>query len=274
MKKAILAIIITLYAGAAMAEEGRCKTINVKEGMVYKINAALYKGTHIQLPERLMFKPQGGSDLWTIEGDGHHVMVQPNSSEPQGERTSLTLVTQSNLAYHFDIRRVEFGAADTCVVIKEGNKYFGEGTSDAVGSYKTSQEIENLAMQQRIGELQKALDSERTLSDERVEGVIAKYRSMIYTRYEWDEGLGFKGGDLVTDVWDDGRFTFIRVKADHRGMLAAKAEVDGKEEMLEYKPDTNYVYKISGIYPQFMLVYDKSNKVTVKRRDNTSNGVY
>jgi hypothetical protein len=104
--------------------------------------------------------------------------------------------------------------------------------------------------------------------------VITKYRAMIYTRYEWSAGMGFKGGDLVTDVWDDGRFTFIRVKEDHRGMLAAKAEVDGQEEVLEYKPDSNNVYKISGIYPKFTLVYDKKNKVSVTRRDNQSNGVY
>jgi hypothetical protein len=274
MKKAILAILIILNAGPALAADGRCKAITVKEGVVYKINAALYKGTHIQLPERLLLPPQGGSDLWTIEGAGHHVMVQPNSSEPQGERTTLTLVTQSNMAYHFDIHRVDFAAADTCVVVKDGNKYFGGSDADPAGAYKTPQEIENLTLQQRLGELQQALQSEKTLSDERIEVVITKYRAMIYTRYEWSAGMGFKGGDLVTDVWDDGRFTFIRVKEDHRGMLAAKAEVDGQEEVLEYKPDSNNVYKISGIYPKFTLVYDKKNKVSVTRRDNQSNGVY
>ena len=276
MKKAALAIlaISILWGDGAQADDGKCRSISAKEGVVYKISAALYKGTHIQLPERIIFEPQGGSDLWTIEGQGHHVMVQPNSSEPQGERTSLTLVTESNTAYHFDIRRVDFAEADACVVVKEGNRYFGGGQGNPAGAYRTPQEIDNLTLQQRVADLQKDLHSEKTLSDERVEGVIAKYRSMIYTRYEWGGGMGFKGNDLVTDVWDDGRFTFIRVKEDHRGMLAAKAEVDGKEEMLEYKPDSNYVYKISGIYPAFELIYDKTNKVKVTRRDNKSNGVY
>lgn len=275
MKKAFLAMSIILFCvNTSMAEDGRCRTVNAKEGVVYRINAALYKGTHIQLPERILLDPQGGSDLWTIEGQGHHIMVQPNSGEPQGERTNLTLVTESNRAYHFDIRRVEFAAADSCVVVKEGNRFFAGSENNPSGNYRTPQEIENFTLQQRLADLQKELQSERTLSEERVDGVIAKYRSMIYTRYEWNEGMGFKGGDLVTDVWDDGRFTFIRVKEDHRGMLAAKAEVDGKEEMLEYKTDSNYVYKISGIYPSFELVYDKTNKVKVTRRDNKSNGVY
>ncbi|KJS30754.1 MAG: hypothetical protein VR64_14575 [Desulfatitalea sp. BRH_c12] len=275
MRKAFLISILIFFHGIpAMAEDGRCNTITVKEGLVYKIKAALYKGTHIQLPERLMFPPQGGSDLWTIEGEGHHVMVQPNSSESQGERTSLTLVTQSNQALHFEIRRVDFAAADTCVVIKSAGKYFHVADGVAGATYQTPEEAENIALQQRIGELQKAIQDERALSTERIESVISKYRSMIYTGYKWSNGMGFKGSDLVTDVWDDGRFTFVRVKADHRGMLAAKAEIDDKEEILEYKTDSDYVYKISGIYPKFILIYGDKNEVTISRRDNGSNGVY
>lgn len=279
MKKLLLILAALIAAAGTAAADGKCQVIHYKADQVYEIKAALYKGTHIQLPERLMFPPQGGSDLWTIEGDGHHVMVQPNSGEPQGERTSMTLITQSNTAYHFNIRRVSFSDAATCVIIEKKGKYFenaamaGPGAMTGSG-YQTPDERTQLALQQQLTDMQAALQAERQLSDERINGVIAKYRSMIYTRYQWSEGMGFMGENLVTDVWDDGRFTYIRVTPENRGLLAAKAEIDGHQEMIEYQADSDHVYKISGIYPKFCLVYGENNQVTVTRRDNQSNGVY
>ena len=97
---------------------------------------------------------------------------------------------------------------------------------------------------------------------------------MIYTRYIWSGGRGLKGKDLGSEVWDDGRFTFIRSRFDNRGALAVKAEIDGDEEMLEYNMDSDNVYRIAGIYPVFFMIYNEKNKIKVERRDNKSNGVY
>ena len=269
---------ILLQAGIVIAADGKCKTINFKKGGVYTIKAALYKGTHIQLSERLLFPPQAGdSDLWTIEGTGHHVMVQPNSAEAQGKRTNLTLITESNTAYHFELQRVPFAQAYSCVVIKGTNKFFEQTEPQATGfsgNYQTPEEKNQMVLQSRIAQLQQQLAAAKKIESESLDAVIAKYRTMIYTRYKWSDGAGFKGKKLVTDVWDDGRFTYIRSTPDHRGLLAAKAEVDGKEEMIEYKPDSDYIYKIAGIFPKFTLIYGENNKVTVQRRDNQSNGVY
>lgn len=279
MKRAslIAMAIIFLLTASGHAAERRCKSINQKKGKVYTIKAALHKATHIQLPERLMLPPEGGDrDLWDIAGQGHHVMVKPNSAEPQGAKTNLVLVTESNTAYHFELVRVPFNQAYSCVEIKDAAPFFknAEAGNDFRGNYRTREEMAQMDLEQQILSLEQALAKERKMNTERIDAVISKYRSMIYTRYSWSEGMGFKGSNLITDVWDDGRFTFIRVKPDHRGMLAAKAEIDGKEEMLEYKPDSEYMYKISGIFPKFTLVYGEKNKVTVKRKDNQSNGVY
>lgn len=273
----VFTILFIMQAAYSIADEGKCKTITTKPGGVYTIKAALYKGTHIQLPERLLFPPQAGdSELWTIEGTGHHIMVQPNSAESQGAKTNLTLITESNTAYHFELKRVPFNQAYSCVVLQASKKFFDESDTQQGfrGDYQTPDEVEQKALQRQIMELRQQLSKERELSTKRIDGVIAKYRSMIYTRYKWSVGFGFKGSELITDVWDDGRFTFLRTKADHRGLMAAKAEVDGKEEMIEYKTDSDYVYKIAGIYPKITLVYGEKNKVTVERRDNKSNGVY
>ena len=279
--------VIALPAMAAEENEA-CKTIHYKEGQVYGIKSALYKGTHITLPERLLFAPQAGNAaLWTIEGNGHHVMIQPNSEKPQGAKTNMVLITESNTSYHFVLHRVDFNAAHSCVIVKNTEDFLQnpitspEDGSVASANYKTPCEKRELRMQSEISALQEEIVrlkteviKEQKLSDERINSVISKYRSMIYTRYEWSKGTGFKGKNLLTDVWDDGRFSYLRVRADHRGMLAIKAEIDGREEMLAYQVDSENIYKISGIYPAFILVYDTKNKVKIIRRDKQSNGIY
>lgn len=274
MKKKLLIPIVFVAAAFAAnvwaGEAARCKTIRFKKGRVYVLRSAMYKGTSIKLPERLMMDPIVSNDLWDVEGKGHYVMVKPNSSEPQGAEANMTLVTVSNKTYNFILKRNNKNY-DTCATVEEGPVFFKDaGPAD----YRTPQEIETLELQRRLGEMQKQLQAEKTLSEERIGALIAKYRSMIYTRYRWSTGMGFKGSDLVTDVWDDGRFTYIRVKKDHRGVMAVKAEIDGAQEMLEYKLDSENIYKVSGIFPKFVLRYGENNDVTVTRKDNQSNGVY
>jgi len=272
MKKVILvlSVLICFVPGVYADDAGGCKTINFKEGRVYVIKAALYKGTHITLPERLMLDPiPGNTALWNVEGNGHHVMVQPNSSQPQARETTLTLITEDNTSYNFLLRRVAKDP-DICVTIKKGASFF-QGAK--VGSYKTPNERENMILEKQLSELQNALEQEKTRTERITDDLLRKYRSFIYTRYNWSKGTGFKGENLISDVYDDGRFTFIRVVPDQRGVLAVTAEIDGKDEMIEYQLDSGRIYRISGIYPKVTLKYGAS-MVTVTRKDNQSNGVY
>jgi type IV secretory pathway VirB9-like protein len=233
----------------------------------------MYQGTHITLPDRLMLNPVAGDGaLWTVEGNGHHIMVQPNSAEPEGRESTLTLIDQSNTSYHFKLRRVS-NNPDTCVTVKKAEKFFKKAQGQGGRNYQTPKEREQAALKIKIEQLQQALKEEKQQSEKRIDDILKKYRSFIYTRYKWTEGMGFKGSKLVTDVYDDGRFTFIRVVPDQRGVLAVSAKIDGKQEMIQYNLDSDSIYKISGIYPEFNLQYGKS-KVKITRKDNKSNGAY
>lgn len=266
--------VIAATTNALAKDKGACRTIHHQEGRVYEIKSALYQTTHIRLPNKLMMDPVKGSQLWTAEGDGHHVMVQPNSAESQGKRTTLTLIDKQNVSYNFQLVRVPVGSKfDACVTLKHEPKFFDKTKKHSLSSYQTPDELAQEGLMQQIQGLQQSLARERETSEKRIDDVLKKYRHFIYTRYKWNDGEGFKGTGLITDVYDDGRFTFIRVVPDNRGMLAVSAKIDGKKEMIEYHPESETLYRVSGIYPQFDLKYGKSN-VTVKRKDNKSNGVY
>lgn len=274
MHATILIVLLGLALPALAKDSGGCRTIHHKEGRVYVIKSALYQGTHIKLPEKLLIDPiPGDADLWTVAGDGHHIMVQPNSAEAQGKRTTLTLIDKNNVSYNFQLIRVSAkDKFDICVTIKNTNKFF-EGKKELTSSYQTQGEINQKMLEDRIRHLQAGLSLEKKRSEQKIDAVLKKYRSFIYTRYQWKDGKGFKGKGLVTDVYDDGRFTFIRVVPDNRGMMTVSAKIDGKKEIIEYVAESDTVYRISGIYPEFNLRNGKSD-VKINRRDNQSNGVY
>ncbi len=270
----ILIILMGLALPAIAKDSGGCRTIHHKEGRVYVIKAALYHGTHIRLPEKLLIEPiPGDADLWTVAGDGHHIMIQPNSAEAQGKRTTLTLIDKNNVSYNFKLIRVSAKEKfDICVTIKNKDKFFNHNKLSS-SSYQTPDDINQKRLQDQIRLLQAGLSREKKRSEQKIDDVLKKYRSFIYTRYQWKDGKGFKGKGLVTDVYDDGRFTFIRMVPDNRGMMTVTAKIDGNKEMIEYVAESDTVYRISGIYPEFSLRHGKSD-VNIKRRDNLSNGVY
>lgn len=271
-KIATIAVLLVLVLMANQAAASGCKTIKAKGNKVYYIKAQMHKYTHIQLPERFMDKPLTGNDaLWDVDGQGNHAMIKPNSGEPEGKTTTLTMIgAESNKAYQFIVTRVATDP-DVCVMVENGDASIFK--TNEIDNYRSPKELEIMGLEQHVADLQRTLEQEQVVSAQRTEQALIKYRTMIYTRYEWNKGTGFKGKDLVTDVYDDGRFTYIRFKEDNRGLLAVTAEIDQKMEMVEYKLDSENIYKVAGIFPQFTLKYGKS-EITVKRKDNLSNGVY
>ena len=124
----------------------------------------------------------------------------------------------------------------------------------------------------------KYLEQQKTLKTEKQQAVLdalRRYRYQIYSRYDWGSGgNSFIGKDFISDVYDDGRFTYIRVNKQNRGLMMIEAELDGQIEMIEAKYDTlNKMYTVSGIFPQFTMKYGKA-KVDIRRDDNEAAGVY
>ena len=144
----------------------------------------------------------------------------------------------------------------------------------ALAQWQPPQTQENGQLRQQVAQLQEALLKEQGQTRQQIENAMMEYRHYIYTRYDWDNGSGFMGQDIVSDVWDDGRWTYVRVLADNKGLLTVAGLVDGKKELIEYQYDRkNKIYKIVGIYPELFLKYGES-EITVERDDNRTAGAF
>lgn len=228
-----------------------CQVIHWIPDRIYTITGSLNMGTHIILPENAIDVIVGNKDLWNESHRVNHVFIKPNSNSSDGSETTITYVGQSNTSYEFIIKRVSDDKAVPCVIVMRDGGMLNNAAWDNYES-RDQRIIQLLSKQfsqkekQIIAQQQNALD---------------KYRGSIYTNYTWRCG-GWFCKDYISDVWDDGRWTYIRVNNDNRGVMAIYGMLDGKEDVLQFRYDeTTKEYRVAGIYKQLKLSYGKSSVV-------------
>ena len=105
-----------------------------------------------------------------------------------------------------------------------------------------------------VRELSTLRERNAELERQNREGLKA-YRKKLNSNYAWESGAfsRWNGGE-VESVYDDGRFTYVRVKDGAQGLLSIMAEIDGRATLLEYSYDApTRTYQISGIFPKFTM---------------------
>jgi hypothetical protein len=137
--------------------------------------------------------------------------------------------------------------------------------ADAAGAQQTE------ALRQAMLRQAEAADEDKRKA---VMEALRRFRYHIYTRYEWEGGNSFETRGLISDIYDDGRFTYIRLESPNRGLLSIESEVGGKTAIVPAKYDDAYgMYQINGIYPSFTLRLDEA-KLEVSRADSVTKGAF
>ncbi|HFQ9467581.1 TPA: TrbG/VirB9 family P-type conjugative transfer protein [Escherichia coli] len=270
-----LAIVSAFAYSNAQAEQ--CRMVNWKENMVLRVNSALYLGTRVQLPagtQIVTAQPKNSNILWDVDGAANQVLIRPTSAEAGGEKTMATVFLTNGQALDIEATRVPAASNQACVVIRGGSSILSRSDRSSINAY--SMGAGNAAASQQASALRQQLNEVRLNADQdkrsAVLDALRKYRYHIFTRYNWSTGKGFAGKNIVADVYDDGRFTYIRLTNPNRGLMAVQAEVGGKKAIVPTKYDDAYaIYTMSGIYPKFTMTLD-GVELEVTRADNATNG--
>lgn len=254
----ICLLIITPQALAESRDAGHCQTVHWTKGRIYNLKAALHQTVHIILPDRLLTLPTpGNKELWMVEGAGNHLYVKPTHTSHEGRTITVSAVDRQNRSYEFLVTRVK-GLGDVCVIIEPDGGLIAE--PQAFDQWRSPREIADIG----------------TSRSDAVAAALASYRHHIYTGYYWRvKGDGWLGDDFVRDVYDDGRFTYVRVAEANKGLMSIQGDIDGATQSLEYDFDDKYkMYQISGIFPELALRYGDKSHVSITRSDSTTSGGY
>lgn len=256
-----------------------CKEISWVPDNVYAVRSQLHVATHIILPEPMQGKPvAGNATLWAVNGENVHLFIKPKTKEAsEGTQTSVSVISRDNTSFDFFVERVSH-TPDVCIKIVKD--FSTPSVGGSLNGWKTpqQQDAEHLAgqlraAQQTAARYRQQIEEVKASSQQQLLNTLAEYRMHIYTGYSWEDGgSSFFGEAYISDVYDDGRFTYIRVTHDNKAILQISATIDGQEEMLEYAYDEGRkMYTIAGIFPAFVMRYDDSD-IDVKRRDGRTAG--
>lgn len=275
--------ISSAFAGVnyqSRADSVNCMDVKWKPETTLKTFASMHHYTHIELPEKMLLMDDGkeafaftaNETLWDLEKGGSHIYIKPNSDTSEGRSTTLHAMTVSGKSYDFVITRA---ANSTCIKVKDSSISNG-GMQAALNNFMhpVARQYQEQASFWKTKYESVAIASE-SKRKESIKNALRRYRYHIYTRYDWDEGNSFLGTDIISDVYDDGRFTYIRLNNDNKGILAINASFDKDEkEVIQAKYDSvSKLYRVVGIYPKFILTYDDT-EVVVSRENNISKGSF
>ncbi len=261
-------LLLVVVAMNCHAEGEQCRVINYEKHKFVRIKSRLHHGTHIELPEVLVAKPvTGNRDLWDVEGGNRHIFVKPNDpGTKEGGSTTVTAVSQNNHAYHFLVERSD-NDFDLCVVITHDGEFLPE---NAFSGFARRDGEQAVFYQQQLTALQRQLEEEEQAASEKVSAAIDEYRTQLFTDYSWKGGRAPYGKNLVTDVYDDGRFTYIRVRHNLDGAMSLFADSNGQDQFIDYKYDENKrIYIVIGIYNRIYMKSDEKTRITITRRGSS-----
>ena len=272
VRLSVLAGLILLFIALSTnsyAEGEQCRLINYERHKFVRVKSRLHHGTHIELPELLVARPvTGNRDLWDVEGDNRHIFVKPNDpGTREGSSTTITAVSQGNRAYHFLVERSDKDF-DLCVVVTHDGEFLPEG---AFSGFARRAGEQTAFYQERLDALQLRLDQEERASADKVSAAIDEYRTQLFTGYGWKGGQAPYGKDVVSDVYDDGRFTYIRVRHNLEGVMSLFADNNGQEQFIDYRYDEGKrIYIVTGIYNRIYMKADAKTRITITRRGSSA----
>nr|WP_012219845.1 TrbG/VirB9 family P-type conjugative transfer protein [Vibrio sp. 23023]ABX77033.1 Conserved hypothetical protein [Vibrio sp. 23023] len=278
MKTCYLLLVLLISSPLAYAAK-KCTPTVYHTGDIIEVNSAPTLGTRIQLPANLVTEPVvSNSDLWDVEGlrGTNQLVVKPNSLEKNGAQTMIYAYTDNGLAFDINIKRTTSTHNEACRVIRLPKPPLSKQQSDDLQTFIAKSYQSEGATEAQVVNLQRQIVKERQSAkkekDSAIMEALRKYRYHIYTRYKYDEGKAFVGNNTISDVYDDGRFTYIRLANPNRGVLSVETMIGGKNAIAPVKYDDAYgMYRITGIYPKFTLRVDDV-KIIVTRSDNRSHG--
>jgi type IV secretory pathway VirB9-like protein len=182
--------------------------------------------TDIHLPPDDLIKDVACGDptYWVVEWADNVVRVKPAK---KGATTNLGVRMASGRSYTFKLAEGT-GAPDFKVFVASGTK-MPEPRFVPVSDYE--------ALQATIAGLEAALDRERKSADERVAAFQQRYPGSL--RFDF-RAAKYEAPFLVSAIWHDGRFTYLRSEA--RELPALYELVDGQPSLVNFTvADGTYV---------------------------------
>jgi hypothetical protein len=261
---------------------GACRQISWHKTSPIIIYTALYRHVHITLPDDLVMEPINPNALFDVVGQGKHLFISPTSEDKLAQTTTISALTSDGSSYDFVVHQNEKKHV-SCVNITNHKLVSDKQLSDLkkVSSNRNNGGVSQHSQNLEINSLKRRLRMTVAKAEQdkiaAVKEAVRKYRHHIYTRYNWNSSSNknsFLDTNIINDIYDDGRFTYLRLSNDNKGVPSIEAIIAGEPALIESKYDeVADLYRVVGIYPSLNLIYG-DDKIKVTRLDKETKGEF
>lgn len=273
MRLLIILLSFIPIAGFSANHPTNCRVVEWNSDTVITVNSAVNHGTRIQFPSDLKRDPSSSNpEMWEAAGEMNQVLLKPTSKTKYGTSAVIRVFTVAGYAYDVHVNRSNHVNQDICVKVVHDVDRFATVNDELSAMAFVGPQTQQALMFQNM-QHQNQMTEQQRVSDDRVRKAIVeslrRYRYHIYTRYMWPDNE-----TIISDVYDDGRFTYIRLNRSNAGLMSVESKLGGKTEVVEADYDDSYgMYQIVGIYPEFTMILN-NNRIEINRRDFLSRGEF
>lgn len=220
---------------------------------VYPVQTLVNHATLIQVPSVVLKAWCGDLQGWTLEGESNYVSIKPLAGTLS---TNLHVLTTDGRMYNFRLYSNPNGSYTDVFQVKGGAGYQAN-----VGSL----------VDERVAEAIKQLDADydkkfqEAMSQAQLQWV-RDYAGKTFFDYAIAEGRSFK----IEGVFNDGTFTYFRVKGDEKPIVFLEARQGFKwvREVINFNVTDGNFYRVQKLlepHQRFVLKL-RDEEVTISRK--------
>jgi len=228
--------------------------------------------------------------LWDVQMSGNNLWFRPLTKAAPGSKTGITVVLESGEEFDFTALEASYPPAPCYYVLDDATRLTGvqAGLDDGSEVGKLKEAYRKATAEAEAVTASAALRSSRPISptvssattraltmqqtkeiarqvEDQASDAIRHFQMSVHTGYEWTEPKNDRV--LVDAVYDDGRFTYIRVKSSGFGTPAIYAVNEDDAYMVDYAyDDLTGVYRVNGLYDAMRVRLDTKKIDIVRRR--------
>jgi len=265
MTRLALAAILSLAALPALAQDGApsttlaaCRVVLLPPGTRETIQAAVTVGTRIQFPGAIKTFQVDTPGLWDGTAKDDSLFIRPKTTEAAATTTGVSVFLANGRKYDFVVERSE-ALPNRCVLVTD---YPGGTAAEASPTHRLRRAAEPapapvptelLAHQQ--AQYAEQLAEMRRQVEAQARDRIKAFQYAINTRYAWAGSEATPDErELVSAVYDDGRFTYVRIATSAFGLPSLSARLDDQDVLVQYSyDDLTGVFTVQGLFDRLKV---------------------
>jgi len=236
-----------------------CRHVRMLPDTQERASANVNVSTRLKFPGQVKTYEMSTPGLWDVGMKGDSVWIRPRIIDPAAAKTGLTVFLDNGRQYDFIVSQADELRDPSCIIVQDPPP-----SAQTKGERQAREEAEQA--ERTIAQLNARLDAEekrqqalirrmRSQVEQQATDRIKSFQQSINTKYSW------KGGDdsaddqrLIDSVYDDGRFTYVRITTTAFGLPAIVGQLNNHDIVLQYTyEDLTGVFTILGLFDHLQV---------------------